>query len=48
MELQDFSNGFLKVKQKETEINVITKDKSSETHIVESIIKSSLVIISFK
>ena len=41
MELQDFSNGFLKIKRKETQINVITKDKSSEIHIGESIIKSS-------
>ena len=41
MELQDFSNGFLKIKQKETQINLITKDKSSEIHIGEPIIKSS-------
>ena len=41
MELLDFSNGFLKVKRKETQINVITKDKSSEIHIGQSIIKSS-------
>ena len=41
MELQDFSNGFLKIKRKETQINVITKDKSSEIHTGESIIKSS-------
>ena len=41
MELQDFSNGFLKIKQKETLVNVFTKDKSSEIHIGESIIKSS-------
>ena len=41
MELQDFSNGFLKIKRKETQINVITKDKSSEIHIGESIIKRS-------
>ena len=40
MELQDFSNGFLKIKLKETQINVITKDKSSEIHVGESIIKS--------
>ena len=40
MELQDFSNGFLKIKLKETQINVITKDKSSEIHIGEFIIKS--------
>ena len=41
MELQSFSNGFLKIKRKETQINLITKDKSSEIHIGESIIKSS-------
>ena len=41
MELQDFFNGFPKIRQKETQINVITKDKSSEIHIGESIIKSS-------
>ena len=41
MELQDFSNGFLKIKRKETQINVITKDKSSEIHTGESITKSS-------
>ena len=41
MELQDFSNGFLKIQRKETQINVVTKDKSSEIHIGESIIKSS-------
>ena len=41
MEPQDFSNGFLKIKRKETQLNVITKDKSSEIHISESIIKSS-------
>ena len=41
MELLDFSNGFLKVKQKETLIDVITKDKSSEIHTGESIIKSN-------
>ena len=41
MELQDFSNGFLEIKRKETQVNVITKDKSSEIHICESIIKSS-------
>ena len=42
MELQDFSNGFLKIKRTETQINVITKDKSSEIHVGdESIITSS-------
>ena len=41
MELQSFSNGFLKIKRKESQINLITKDKSSEIHIGESIIKSS-------
>ena len=41
MELQDFYNGFLKIKRKETQINIITKDKSSEIHIGQSIIKSS-------
>ena len=41
MELQDFFNGFPKIRQKETQINVITKDKSSEIHIGESIIRSS-------
>ena len=41
MELQDFFNGFLKIQRKEIRINVITKDKSSEIHIGESIIKSS-------
>ena len=41
MELQDFPNGFLKIKRKETQINVINKDKSSEIHISESIIKNS-------
>ena len=41
MELQDFSNSFLKVKRKETQINnVITKDKSSEIHIGESSLKA--------
>ena len=30
MELQDFSNDFLKIKRKETQISAITKDKSSE------------------
>ena len=29
-ELQSFSNGFLKLKRKEAQINLITKDKSSE------------------
>ena len=41
MEPQGFSNGFLKIKRKETQLNVITKNKSSEIHISESIIKSS-------
>ena len=41
MEPQDISNGFLKIKRKETQLNVITKNKSSEIHISESIIKSS-------
>ena len=41
MELQDFSNGFLKIKQKEKQINVIIKNKSSEIHVVEFIIKSN-------
>ena len=41
MELQDFPNGFLKIKQKETQINVINNDKSSEIHVSESIIKNS-------
>ena len=41
MELQDFFNGFPKIRQKETQINVITKDKPSEIHIGESIIRSS-------
>ena len=36
-----FSNGFLQIKRKEAQINFITKDKSSEIHIGESIIKSS-------
>ena len=40
MELQGFSIDFLKIKWKETQINIITKDKSSEIHIGESIIKS--------
>ena len=40
MELQSFSNGFLKIKPKETEINLLTKDESSKVHIGESIIKS--------
>ena len=40
MELQDFSNSFLKIKRKETQINVITKDKSSEIHIGESSLKA--------
>ena len=39
--IQNFSNGFLKIKQKETQIYVITKDESSEIHIGECIIKSS-------
>ena len=41
MELQSFSNGFIKIKRKEVQINLITKDKSSEIDIAESIIKSS-------
>ena len=41
MELESFSNSFLKIKRKEAQINLITKDKSSEIHIAESIIKSS-------
>ena len=41
MELQSFSNRFLKIKQKEAQINLITKDKSSETHTGESIFKIS-------
>ena len=42
MELQDFSNGFLKIKRTETQINVITKNKSSKIHVGdESIITSS-------
>ena len=48
MELQDFSNGFLKIKRKETQINVPTKDKSSEIYIGESIIQTSFLIIKFK
>ena len=40
MELQSFSNDFLKTKRKEAQTNLITKDKSSEIHISESIIKS--------
>ena len=41
MELQSFSDGFLKIKRKEAQIILITKDKSSEVHIGESIIKNS-------
>ena len=43
MELQGFSNGFMKSKCKEhRQISLImTKDKSSEIHIGDSIIKSS-------
>ena len=37
-----FSNGFLKIKRNEAQINLITKDKSSEIHIGEYIIKSSI------
>ena len=40
MELQDFSHGFLKIKRRETQINAIAKDKSSEIHIGESVIKN--------
>ena len=40
-ELQRFSSDFMKIKQKEAQINLITKDKSSEIHIGESIIKCS-------
>ena len=32
---------FLKIKRKEAQVNFITKDKSSEIHIGEPIIKSS-------
>ena len=32
---------FLKIKRKEAQISLITKDKDSEIHIGESIIKSS-------
>ena len=41
MELQSFSHRFLKIKQKEAQINLISKDKSSETHTGESIFKIS-------
>ena len=41
MELQSFSNGFLKIKRKEAQINLITKNNSSEIHVGEPIIKSS-------
>ena len=41
MELQGISNGFLKIKRKEAQISLITKDKYSEIHIGEFIIKSS-------
>ena len=43
MELQSFSNSFLKIKRKEAQINLITKDKSksSKIHKGESITKSS-------
>ena len=41
MKMQGFSNGFLKIKWKETQVNVINKHKSSEIHIAECIIKSS-------
>ena len=41
MKLQSFSNGLLKIKRKEAQINLITRNKSSEIHIGESIIKSS-------
>ena len=37
------SNGFLKIKRKEAQIDFINKDKSSEIHIDESIIKSKLL-----
>ena len=40
--MQSFSNGLLRIKRKEARINLITKDKSSEIHIGESIIKSSV------
>ena len=43
MELQSFSNGFLKIKRKEVQINLITKDKSSEIHTGKSIIKVVIV-----
>ena len=40
MELEDFFNGFLKIKRKETQINVIAKYKSSsEIHIVNLSLK---------
>ena len=39
IELEDFFNGFLKIKRKETQINVIAKDKSSEIHIVNLSLK---------
>ena len=41
IELQGISNGFLKIKRKEAQISLITKDKYSEIHIGEFIIKSS-------
>ena len=41
MKLQAFSNDFLKIKRKQIQMNLTTKDKSSEIHIVESIIIES-------
>ena len=41
MKLQAFSNDFLKMKRKQIQMNLTTKDKSSEIHIAESIIIKS-------
>ena len=41
MKLQAFSNDFLKIKRKQIQMNLTTKDKSSEIHIAESIIIKS-------
>ena len=41
MKLQTFSNDFLKIKRKKIQMNLTTKDKSSEIHIAESIIIKS-------
>ena len=48
MELESSSNGFLKIKRKEPQINLANKNKSSEIHIRESVIKSSEKLLGIK